>query len=90
MRIKSRSPVNCWTLLREIDRQQHKIIMSEKPQIHRLTEQKKDSIIDKGFSVTGYCLRDQYGNACVIENSSVRWLSNEEFWNIMHPKNEGE
>lgn len=53
----------------------------------RLTEDKAAHIMRRdGYTVTGYVLALEDGHRCVVEKSAVRWLSKDEMWNVMHPR----
>ncbi len=52
----------------------------------RLTISKATSICEiNNFEGTGFVMRNKDGRVCVIEKSAVRWIENEEWWDIMHP-----
>lgn len=51
-----------------------------------LCERKTQSIIDDGYSHNGYVLKRKE-EWCVINGSAVRWLTNIEMWELMHPSN---
>lgn len=53
--------------------------------VDRLTEFKAQSIAERGFAITGVVLTDPSGAKCIVDLSAVRWLSNDEFWDLMHP-----
>jgi len=52
----------------------------------RLTIGKATSISEiNEYEATGFVMRDKNGHVCVVEKSAVRWIENEEWWDIMHP-----
>ncbi len=53
----------------------------------RLTEQKANFLVNKGYLITGYVLRNRE-LVSIIEMSSVRNLTTEAFNEIMHTKPE--
>jgi len=54
----------------------------------RLTLMKSaDICASHGFEVSGFVLCHPDGRRCLVEKSAVRWLSNEEMWDLMHPVN---
>lgn len=53
-----------------------------------LTFEKIRHIIHRdGFFITGFVLTRENGEKCIVDMSAVRWLSKDEFFNLMHPDN---
>jgi len=51
-----------------------------------LTHRKAKGIIkDNGYHVTGFVLSRPDGDKCIVDMSAVRWLTDKEFFEIMHP-----
>lgn len=50
----------------------------------RLTEYKTSSIMEDGYKLTGYVLCNDVGKRALVESSAVRWLDNEQMWELMH------
>ncbi|MBN3757167.1 hypothetical protein G3N95_29790 [Paraburkholderia sp. Tr-20389] len=51
----------------------------------RLTDMKANDIVKRdGYKWTGVVL-EKDGARCIVELSAVRWLTNDEMWNVMHP-----
>jgi len=54
--------------------------------LDRLTEHKAADICERNdYEVMGVVLRKKNGDACIVEQSAVRWIDNKDFWEIMHP-----
>lgn len=51
----------------------------------QMTERKTQQIGIGGMTRTGYILQDDTGRACIVHQGAVRWLSNAELWNVVHP-----
>jgi len=49
---------------------------------HRKT---KDIIARDNYAITGFVLTNDYGDKCIVDMSAVRWLSDKEFFKMMHP-----
>ncbi|VVE78135.1 hypothetical protein [Pandoraea sputorum] len=50
-----------------------------------LTNRKADDIAARdGYKFTGYVLTNDAGKKCVVNMSAVRWVSQNEFWLLMH------
>ena len=55
--------------------------------IATLTARKATELItDRHGRVTGVVLRFEDGRMAIIEKSAVRWLTAEQAWDLMHPK----
>lgn len=52
---------------------------------HTMTMVKSDTVIGKGYDLTGFCFRNKEGDLCIVELAAVRWMSREEAWRLMHP-----
>ena len=51
-----------------------------------LTHRKAKGIIkDRGYNVTGFVLTRKDGDKCIVDMSAVRWLTDKEFFEMMHP-----
>jgi hypothetical protein len=54
----------------------------------RLTDLKANELISRmGYKVSGVVL-EKNGHRGIIEFSAVRWLTKEEMWDLMHPRNQ--
>ncbi len=52
----------------------------------RLTIAKATDICDTNeFESTGFIMRNADGKTCLVEKGAVRWISKNDFWDIMHP-----
>jgi hypothetical protein len=51
----------------------------------RMTEYKAQEIEREGLARTGYVLQCNDGRACIVHQGAVRWLSNQELWDVVHP-----
>ena len=53
-----------------------------------ITEKKAQLIQERdGYVQSGVVLcHPETGHRCIVEKGAVRWISNEEMWEIMHPK----
>lgn len=50
-----------------------------------LTERKTNSILEKGYKLTGYVLqKEETGERAIIEQSAVRWLNKATMFDLMH------
>jgi hypothetical protein len=48
-----------------------------------LTLQKVESIMQRGYQITGFMLLSEHGHG-IVDMSAVRWLTKDEWWKIMH------
>jgi hypothetical protein len=54
--------------------------------VDHLTRRKTKDICERHhYKVTGFTLTNINGEKCVVDMSAVRWLTNSEFWDLMHP-----
>ncbi len=44
-------------------------------------------LLMEGYSISGYVLRNDNGDAAIVEHGAVRKLSLDEMFSVMHPKN---
>jgi hypothetical protein len=52
---------------------------------HPLTERKMQSVIERGYKVTGYTLTNEQGQKCIVDMSAVRWFDkNHDFMRMMN------
>ena len=64
----------------------------------KLTAQKAETVLHRGFELTGFVLcNPRTGERCIVEMSAVRWLDKDSAWWLMHespsklkPDNQGE
>ncbi len=50
-----------------------------------LTANKAAHICERdGFDVTGVVMKDICGEVCIVDGGAVRWMSKNEFWDLMH------
>jgi chromosome segregation ATPase len=59
----------------------------------RITEQKARDIAERtGMERVGYVLQAESGEggACIVHRGAVRWLSDGELWDVVHPPQGGE
>jgi hypothetical protein len=54
-----------------------------KTDVSDMTRKKVAMVGERGYVVTGYVL-ESGGERAIVEKGSVRWLSQEEFWGLMH------
>jgi hypothetical protein len=52
----------------------------------RLTKLKAEDIAARdSYKPTGVVLMRKDGARCIVEQSAVRWIGKDEFWDLMHP-----
>lgn len=51
-----------------------------------ITEVKRKSIKEQGFEDAGYTLCGRGGEVCIIHRGAVRWLTQQQMFNLMHPE----
>lgn len=52
-----------------------------------LTARKTAHLLNtQGFKLTGFVFRDEHGQVGICECSAVRWMTREQAWELMHPK----
>lgn len=53
---------------------------------HPLTDNKTQSVIQRGYKITGYTLTHETGGKCIVDMGAVRWFDDgEKFFSMMHP-----
>jgi hypothetical protein len=58
------------------------------PMTFPLTARKAAQLIGKDYQVTGFILCNEKGERALVETNAVRYLSNKEMWDLMHPPTE--
>lgn len=52
--------------------------------IPRMAEFKTDDLVRRGYRKIGYILASENGQEYALSDSSVRWLSQPQYWRLMH------
>lgn len=55
-------------------------------QVSPMTKRKTEDILERdNMHVSGFVLMDSGGGRCIVENAVVRWLTLDQFHDLMHP-----
>lgn len=60
-------------------------VMHDLGNVMRLTHQKTQSVVERGYDITGFVLTDKSGFKCISDMSAVRWFNDPQaFFSMMH------